>query len=372
MRTLRVGERASASPLSRRAVSKRLAAAGLGLVVVPVVPRAARAATGEAIYYTWAGYDVPEFWPAYVEKHGATPEIPLFADNEEAFQKIRAGFVVDVTFPCSSMTPRWRDAGILQPVDTARLSNWPDVIDELKVLEGNQFEGAQWFIPIDWGQTSITYRTDLVDWQGQPESWSLLWDERYAGKLTMLAAAEDAWWCAAIYAGIDTKNVTEDGMAKVRALLKQQRPLLRQYTSDLTSVEQSLASGELVAAMTWNSSALQLKNEGVPVRFANPKEGALTWCCGLVLLKDAPHYDKAHDLIDAHLDPRSGAFEIMEFAYGHSNRKAYDGISDEDLAARGLSKNPLEILERGVFVGPQPPDIEQAINRDWEEIAAGF
>jgi spermidine/putrescine transport system substrate-binding protein len=160
-------------------------------------------------------------------------------------------------------------------------------------------------------------------------------------------------------------------MAKVKDLLQQQRPLLREYSSDTTSLEQSLASGELVAAMTWNSSALQLQKEGIPVKFANPKEGALTWCCGLVLLKNAPHVAKALDLIDAHLDPRSGSYEIMEFAYGHSNRKSFESVSEADLLARGLSKNPLEVLARGVFVGPQPPEIEQAINREWEEIIAG-
>jgi spermidine/putrescine transport system substrate-binding protein len=364
----RIGSRAV---VDRRALNRSLAAAGLALVALPLVPRRARAEE-QAIYYTWAGYDVPEFWPAYVEKHGVPPEIPLFADNEEAFTKIRAGFVVDVTFPCSSMIPRWRDAGLLQPIDTARLSNWPDIFDELKTLEGTQAEGRQWFVPVDWGQTSITYRTDLVDLNGAEESWSLLWDERYAGKLAMLGAAEDAWWCAAIYAGIDTAHVDAAGMAVVRDLLKRQRPLLREYSSDMTSIEQSLASGELVAAMTWNSSPLQLRQEGVAVKFANPKEGALTWCCGLVLLENAPHLDKALDLIDAHIDARSGTYEIVNFGYGHANRKAFDPVPEADLLARGLSKNPLEILARGVFVGPQPPEIEQAINREWEEITAGF
>lgn len=307
-----------------------------------------------------------------MEKHGAPPDTPLFADNEEAFTKIRSGFVVDITFPCSSMIPRWRDAGILQPIDTTRLSNWPYVFDELKTLEGMQADGHQWFVPIDWGQTLITYRTDLVDLQGEQESWSLLWDERFAGKLSMLGAAEDAWWCAAIYAGIDTANVDAAGMAKVKELLQRQRPLLREHASDTTSLEQSLATGEFVAAKTWNNSALQLQNEGIPVKFANPKESVLTWCCGLVLMKDAPHEAKALDLIDAHLDPRSGSFEIMEFAYGHANRKSCESVSETDLIARGLSKNPLEILARGVFVGPQPPEIEQAINREWEEITAGF
>lgn len=91
-----------------------------------------------------------------------------------------------------------------------------------------------------------------------------------------------------------------------------------------------------------------------------------------MLLKDAPHVGKAHGPIGAHLDPRSGSYVIREHAYGHSNRRSFDALTEEALLARGLSKEPLAILERGVFVGPQPPDIEQAIDRDWEEITASF
>lgn len=359
-------------PVSRRRFSQLLAAAGIATVIVPVGSRRA-SAEAQAIYFTWANYDNPELFPAYVEANGAPPETPLFADNEEAMQKLRAGFIADVTHPCSTMTRRWRDADLLQPIDTTRLSHWPDVFDPFKVVHGAQGEGKQWFVPFDWGQTSITYRTDLVDLQGQEESWGLLWDERYKGKLSMMGAAEDAWWCAAIYAGIDvTKAISKEDVASVRPLLEKQRPLLRFYSSDTTAVEQSLASGEIVAAMTWNESPLSLSRQGVPVKFLNPKEGALTWCCGLVLLKDAPEVDKAHQLIDAMLDPRAGQYLITEFGYGHSNSKSFDLMSDTDLAARGLSKKPLEIVSRGKFAGVQEPEIDQMIATDYEAVRAGF
>ena len=37
---------------------------------------------------------------------------------------------------------------------------------------------------------------------------------------------------------------------RVAALMRQQRPLMRLYTDDTTTLEQALASGEMVAAMT--------------------------------------------------------------------------------------------------------------------------
>jgi spermidine/putrescine transport system substrate-binding protein len=358
-----------AGTLTRRELQATLAGAGLAAVMMPLVPGSASAAE-EAIYFTWSGYDIPELFPAYIEKYGQAPETPLFADNEETFIKMKSGFQVDVAHPCSFHTGRWRDAGIIQPIDTSRLSNWGDVFPDLKTLQTTQADGEQWFVPFDWGQTSITYRTDIVELE--EESWSLLWDERYAGRLAMLGAAEDAWWCAAIYAGIDVNNVTDEDLVKVRDLLEEQRPLLRFYSNDTTSIEQALATGELVAAMTWNSSPLELTAQGIPVRFLNPKEGALTWVCGLVLATGAPHYDKAHELIDAMIGPRPGIFLIEEYGYGHSNMKAFEAVDEEVLVARGLSKDPLSILEAGVFIPSASPEVNTKIERDWSEVTAGF
>jgi spermidine/putrescine transport system substrate-binding protein len=233
--------------------------------------------------------------------------------------------VVDVSHPCNQAIPRWVATGLFQAVDTSKLSNWSDVVPELWNLPGNVVDGSPYMVPFDWGQTSVTYRTDLFDLQGQEESWGMLWDERYKGRLGVLASAADTWWCGAIYAGVDFNELaTEENFKKVAELMRQQRPLIRTYTDDTTSLEQALASGELVAAMTWNSSAVVLKGQGVPVAFANPKEGALTWVCGAMIHKDAPQLDKAHDVIDAMLSTESGKWLIGENGYGHSNAKSFE------------------------------------------------
>lgn len=117
--------------LSRRDFNKALAAVGLTTAIVPMTAKSSRA-EGEAIYYTWSGYDIPEVWPSYVEKHGNPPDTPIFGDIEESFMKVRAGFEVDLMHPCSNNIPRWKNAGILQPIDTSRLSNWNDVIPALQ------------------------------------------------------------------------------------------------------------------------------------------------------------------------------------------------------------------------------------------------
>ena len=360
--------------MSRRRFNQVLSAAGVSLVMMPIGSKHAMAAAeDQATYFTWGGWDLPELYGPYVEKHGEPPNFATFGGAEEGFTKMRAGFVVDVAHPCNVEIPRWVESGLFQQLDTSKLSNWPDLIPQLWQLDGNVVDGKPYFAPFDWGQTSITYRTDLVDLQGEPESWSLLWDERYKGKIGQLGSAGDAWWCAAIYAGVDFNEIaTEENIRKVAELLRKQQPLIRLYTDDPTSLEQALASGELVAAMTWNASAAVLKAEGVPVAFAKPKEGALTWVCGLMMHKDAPHPDKAHDLIDSLLSVERGKLLIEEEGYGHSNQKAMEAVSDERLAELGLSRNPQDILGAGKFMLPQTQEFETASNKEYEQIKAGF
>jgi spermidine/putrescine transport system substrate-binding protein len=332
--------------MTRRDLHKALASVGLMAVAMPLVPRAARA-EDQATYYTWSGYDVPEFMPGYVEKYGTTPNLPIFAEEEEAFTKLRAGYQVDVSHPCSGRIRRWRDAGILQPIDTSRLSNFGDMFPTLQSINGAD-EGGQWFVGVDWGNTSVVYRTDLVDIQ--EDSWTILWDERYAGKLSMGEDVTDTAIIAALVAGVaDPYNMTDEDLAKVKDLLAKQKPLLRFYWSDNTTMEQALATGELVASSAWNSSVLTLRNQGLPVKFMSPKEGILTWCCGLVLMKDAPQVDKAHDLIDAMISPQAGQWLITQQGYGHSNSKSFDLVDDATLASLGLPRDPTTLLNSGVF-----------------------
>jgi spermidine/putrescine transport system substrate-binding protein len=350
-----------------------MSAAGLAVVMTPAMSQIAKAAAADqATFFTWGGYDDPGYFEPYIAKHGEAPNFATFGGDEEALTKMRAGYVVDISHPCNASMPRWVASGLFQTLDTSKLSNWPDVMPELYNLASNIADGKPYMAPFDWGRTSITYRTDLFDLQGQEESWGMLWDERYKGRLGMLASAGDAWWCGAIYAGVDFNDIGSDAnLKKVAAIMRKQRPLIRTYTDDTTTLEQALASGELVAAMTWDGSAVTLKGEGIPVAFANPKEGALTWVCGVMMHKDAPHPDKAHDIVDSLLSVESGKWLINE-GYGHSNAKSFDLFTDEELAELGMSRNPADVLSAGKFQIPQSQEFETAVNKEFEQIKAGF
>ena len=56
----------------------------------------------------------------------------FFGDEEEAFQKLRTGFKADVAHPCSQSVVKWRDAGLLKPLDTSRIPEWDNILPGIK------------------------------------------------------------------------------------------------------------------------------------------------------------------------------------------------------------------------------------------------
>jgi spermidine/putrescine transport system substrate-binding protein len=90
----------------------------------------------------------------------------------------------------------------------------------------------------------------------------------------------------------------------------------------------------------------------------------------MVLMKDAPHEDKAYDLIDSMLSADSGEFLITEYGMGHSNSAAFARVSDELLADLQLPRDPTDLLESGVMYC-KFRDKDEVINR-FEIMKAGM
>src|ERR1700709_2579227 len=113
--------------------------------------------------FQWEDYMDPPFLADYQKTYGEKPNITIFADEDEAFAKMRAGYKPDVMGPCYYEFPRWQEAGLLQPIDTTKLKNWNSISPTLRNLPGIAAgPGKVWFVPHYWGNTSVTYRTDLA------------------------------------------------------------------------------------------------------------------------------------------------------------------------------------------------------------------
>lgn len=317
-------------------------------------------------YMTWSGYELPEFHPGYPADK---VDISVFGDDDDALSKVRAGYRPDLVHPCYDKLERWKQAGLLQPMDASRLKNWDSIFPVIKNLPGLvDADGKVWMVPWDWGNTSILYRTDLV--KNPENSWKMLWNPEYSGRMATIDAVHDTALVAALISGVDAfSKLDQAQLDKIGQTLRAQRPLVRSYTNDMTSVEQSLASGELVAAMTWNASATALRKQHVPVTFMKPKEGMLTWVCGMVLLKDSKHVDQAYDFINARLKPESGEKLIQEYGYGSASSAAFARVPKARLDELELPNDPNIVLKSTVMTRNIPSNDE--LTKLFERVKAG-
>ena len=339
---------------------------GLALAVAALLSPAQ--AAEKLTYFTWSGYELPDFNKSYIAAHPDALDASVFGDDDDAFTKVKAGFRPDIAHPCYDKVARWNKEGLLQPIDTKRIKNWDSIFPVFKNLPDIQAgAGKVWMVPWDWGNTSILYRSDLV--KNPEQSWNFLWDKQYSGRIATIDAVHDTPVVAALLAGVNPFDMSPADLDKVAAKLREQRPLLRNYTTDMTSVEQSLASGELVAAMTWNASATTLKKQGVQVEFMKPKEGMLTWACGIVMLKDAKNVDLAYDFINSRLEAESGKELITQYGYGSASSAAFGLVSKADLDRLQLPADPETMLKTTVFTGPMKQNDDLA--KMFEKVKAG-
>ena len=191
----------------------------LATTAATLVSGAATAADDGLVVLDWSGYEDEGFFQKYIEKHGDAPTYSFFGEEEEAFQKLRAGFRADVSHPCSQSVSKWLEAGLLEPLDTSRIDLWNDVNIEMK--EAFKFDGGYYLLPMDWGTTALTYRTDMVD-MAKMDSLAVFLDPAYAGRIALPDNVDDIYALGYLANGLtDWTKATDADFEAASAWLRQ-------------------------------------------------------------------------------------------------------------------------------------------------------
>ena len=336
---------------------------------------AAMAQDAELSVFDWSGYEDPALNPDYVAKHGDSPTYSFFADEDEAFEKLRAGFKADISHPCGTNIVKWRDAGLLQPLDTSRITAWNDILPGFKSIKDlmTDAEGKAWFLPFDWGNTLPLYRTDLVKSE-DIASVKAFADPKLKGKIALIDNADASFALGLIAAGVtDVQNVSDAQFAAAAAFLREVHKNVRMYATDNTELSQALASGEISLAWAWNETATMLKASGVAVDAKRDvSEGIASWVCGYVHLKDAPgNVDKTYDFFNARMAPEVSNYMVTAWGYGHANGAGMAKVDPAAVAAAGYSDIG-EMTKKTLFAAPVVPETKQRFVAEFEKIKSGY
>lgn len=339
-----------------------------------VAATAALAAGGDLVVFDWSGYEDPLLHSDYTAKQGAEPSFSFFGDEDEAFEKMRAGFKADIGHPCAQSVVKWREAGLLQPLDTSRITGWKDINPGLMKMKDfvTTADGKAWLMPFDWGTSSLIYRTDKVT-PDDAKSLRIFADPKFEGRVTIGDNVDDAYALASLVLGLkDWTRMTDAQFKEASDFLRQVHKNVRFYWTDDTSINQAFTGGEIDLAWGWAETYVTLKGQGVPLEMnRDTKEGLSTWVCGYALLKDAAHVDEAYDFLNAVNAPNVSSHLVTTFGYGHGNAAGMAAIDKKVLSERGFD-NLDAFLDKTLFQQPLPADLKQRMVAEFEKIKAGY
>ena len=298
----------------------------LGSVSICLVASVAAAQDSDLTVLDYAGFELPEYPPAYVEAYGDSPAYSFFSDEEEAFQKVVAGFNADISQICAGSVTKWVESGIIEPWDIDRIPAFADLDADLTGVDVTEGIGDVYFLPHNFGATAIAYNPEEVPAE-DVSTLDVFTNPKYAGRITMPDNTDDAYALAYLATGVtDWSDVTDEQFEAASNWLREVHPNIRTYWADPAELTQLMATGEVLISWAWNETLPTMVEEGRPIAYERePVEGSSLWLCGYVNLADGGgSEDKAYDFINAILDPATAA-PLMEAGYGHANTV---GMSD--------------------------------------------
>jgi spermidine/putrescine transport system substrate-binding protein len=327
--------------------------------------------SGELHVLNWQGYGTDEAWAveAFTQRTGVTVVHDYFNSEQEMLTKLRTSpGAYDVVLINSAFTGQAIDEKLIQPIDTAKISNYNDLAESLRDAEPFHRDGETYGVAWVWGVTSFAYNTEVIT--TKPDSIEALWDPQYAGKIALRDDAVEAVQIAAIATGQDINNPSDLG--KIEEKLKALEPQIKTYWSSEDEWNKAFSAKDFVVSVYWSGSASRSKKAfGLPVEFVIPKEGAIGWRDGLSIATGARNPDAAYAFIDYMISPEFYVTWDNTVGAPASANAVAMGHLPADSINRTIMEDP-EVQKRLRFMAPMTDEQRQQYSELWEEVKTFF
>ena len=322
--------------------------------------------TGSLSVLDWSGYDDPAFWADFKKKYANAKVGFTFGQSDaDIYGKIKAGDQSDLFHPYTGWLKFYVDEGLVAEIDTSKLKNWDKVPDSFKKI--GQINGKQYFVPWDWGFTSVLYRTDKI--KTPVDSWAALMDPAYKGHIAMWDDGPSAVTVSSYIHGYDETKITPEQLDLIKQEWIAQAQLNPAYWSAESDLIPRVKAGEVWAAYAWQGAYATLLGDKVPVAYADPKEGRNSWVGTYGIRKDSPNYDLALRFLDEKLGKLTGDNLVSKYYYGHTNAEVMNGITDPTLK-KAFSVGDPTILDKTNFTPNLTAEQRDAWTAMWTEVKA--
>ncbi len=297
--------------VDRRTILKGSAAFAAGAVFAPaIISRSALASSGELNYLGWAGY--PDYtakcFPAFTAATGIKVNFTEVPDQDTMFAQAKLALQsggADMCEPTLDRVAGWNSNGIVQGWDTGKLAmdNYIQGLADGSAGERATIDGKRMIVPSVWGTEALIYsKADFPTEYGKA-SLGDLWGDNMAAKITIRGHSS----IAAMGRWLDSTGKLPkpwlDGY-KDEATMKElwdialtecikHKGNIAQFWNGENDAQAAFKTNGAVLGLCWDSTGFNLRNDGFG--YIAPKEGAIAWNQGVVLMANAKNVDQAHE-----------------------------------------------------------------------------
>ncbi|MGI6730817.1 MAG: ABC transporter substrate-binding protein [Anaerovoracaceae bacterium] len=311
------------------------------------------------------GSDDPEFIAAFEEEYNCKIVNQYMSSEEDLLTKLRTSKAgeIDVCLPNSTILTSAINEGLLMEIDTDKLTNYDALFQRFQTQEDTMKDGKLFALPFVWGSTAIAYNTDMIT--EPPTSMNALFDPQYEGQIAFRDDYNDAVMAAAIVTGQDPNNPTD--LDAIKDKLLEQKKLNRTYWKTGDEFSKLFAGNQIALGMMWSGQAATMQQEGQPIAFVVPEDGAIGWVDNWGIASGSENAELAHAFIDWMIS--------KEFQYNWAtsggpapvNQEAAEEIDPEYAISAGMDE---ESLNRLYFMEYRSDEVKRAWNEMWTEVKA--
>src|SRR5688572_19360867 len=358
------------SALSRRQVIAGGAALGtmLGLGAKPAFAKTTMTWMG------WQGYETPILSGSFLEDNDIDFQPTFISSNEEIITKLQAGGTgrTDLITMYFGYLPLMAEAGLLEPVDPAKIEQFGDLIPQFTSEESIRHNGQLLGVPWNWGSLPLMYDPAVVT--TPPASWFDIMKPEHQGKVAMVddPLGNLLIWGTAVTGKPMGTILTKAEMAQViDKLIEIKKNHARAFFATYGDMADAFARNEVtVSAIGWEAVAVWAEKKGKTITYTIPKEGTGMFMDCLCIPKDAPHPDLSYKMINHIISVEPQKVFATEQSAGITNLKAVPELPEELRDA--YNYNDLETYMTKARLQPVPPTEDDGTTATYDDFLAEY
>ncbi len=294
--------------------------------------------------YNWDGLLAPNTLSDFEMENNIKVTYDLYASNEEMLAKLQAGAKgYDLIFPSDYMIDILIKQGMLEKINYNNIPNYKNISTKFKDLPFDPKN--EYSIPFEYSAVGIAVDTSKV--KNFKRSWSMLFEDKYKGHISMLDDIRYGMVPALKTLGYSINTTDEKELNAAKDLMIKQKKLVRAYSSD--TYRDLLKSGEVWIAQGYTGDVYQVMRENPNIIYFIPDEGSALAVESMCIPKGAPHKYTAEYFMNYILSPKVHGTITNSSLYANPNDSARAFIN-----ARILN-------DKAIFIGDSIIDKSQYI-----------